>query len=331
MDFPRPSKSPSDLIGGLKDRFGFGNGQNRDGYDDYDEYYDDYYDEYAPESGQDGYYDDYAGEEYSNPYDRLEYTSRPTSRVASSRNRGASGDLSSHLVNADDVRATTHYRASEAASETAEMPALTESETAAFQPTEGFDVPKRTYSDFSSPYRAGSSQSARASRTSATAGSTGVSSTGSAGLDSLFEPTTGASSAAGSTATASSSRFADTSYTSAASTSATSTTASSDPYAAYEGSSSFAPSTTREISIVKPLSYDDASSVARSVRAGDIVVLSLRTTDDALSKRVLDFSFGVAAALGAQVDYVAEKTFVIIQGKELTLEERHRLQQQGIL
>ena len=90
-------------------------------------------------------------------------------------------------------------------------------------------------------------------------------------------------------------------------------------------------SSAREITVLKPTSYEDVSSVAQSVRAGHIVVLSLRQTDAALSKRVLDFSFGVASALTAQVDCLAEKTFVILQGKELTLEEKHNLAKQGVL
>ena len=87
----------------------------------------------------------------------------------------------------------------------------------------------------------------------------------------------------------------------------------------------------REIVVLKPTSYEDASSIAQSVRAGKIVVLYLRQTDPALSKRVLDFSFGVASALTAQVDCLAEKTFVVLQGKELTLEEKHNLAKQGVL
>ena len=80
----------------------------------------------------------------------------------------------------------------------------------------------------------------------------------------------------------------------------------------------------REIVVLKPASYEDASSIAQSVRAGKIVVLYLRQTDPALSKRV-------ASALTAQVDCLAEKTFVVLQGKELTLEEKHNLAKQGVL
>lgn len=123
------------------------------------------------------------------------------------------------------------------------------------------------------------------------------SSASSAGLDSLFTPSTGSSAAAGDSS--------------------------------HEAASSH--SSAREITVLKPATYEDVSSVAQSVRAGKIVALHLRQTDPALSKRVLDFSFGVASALNAQVDCIAEKTFVILQGKELTLEEKHNLAKQGVL
>lgn len=314
MDFPCPSKSPSDMLGNLKDRFGFGNSQNRqDDYDyDYDEY--DEFAEYAPEPGEEGY-DDYAGEEYVNPYDRLEYTSRPSAsaRSASRSGRsGRSGDLASHLVSADDIRATTRFTPVGAAAETEPIDVV-EEEPAPYQPMEGFDVPKQTYAEFSSPYRG-------AGRSVGSAGADSASAGRSAGLDSLFTPTDTASASAGTAAPTASA--------------AASTTSANDPYAAYENGAAgttFASTVAREVTLLKPQSYDDVSSIARSVRAGNIVVLALRTTDSALSKRVLDFSFGVASALNAQVDYVADKTFVILVGGPLTLEERSRLRHLGVL
>lgn len=87
----------------------------------------------------------------------------------------------------------------------------------------------------------------------------------------------------------------------------------------------------RDVKLVSPVSYDDVASVAPSVREGDIVVLSLRLTDADLMKRVLDFSFGVAAALDAHIECIAEKTFMIRCGGELTLEEHHSLQKHGIM
>ncbi len=131
------------------------------------------------------------------------------------------------------------------------------------------------------------------------------------------------------TSSAGSSSAASTSSLSSASSFTSSTESSSA--AAQEPATAHSTSTAREVTVLKPASYEDVSSVAQSVRAGHIVVLSLRQTDPALSKRVLDFSFGVASALTAQVDCIAEKTFVILQGRELTLEEKHKLAKQGVL
>ena len=64
---------------------------------------------------------------------------------------------------------------------------------------------------------------------------------------------------------------------------------------------------------------------------GDVVVLDLAATPGDLAKRVLDFSFGVASALDARVDCIAEKVFIICRGEGLTLTERGSLRIQGII
>ena len=68
-----------------------------------------------------------------------------------------------------------------------------------------------------------------------------------------------------------------------------------------------------------------------ALKAGDVVVLALRNTPDNLSKRILDFSFGVSSALDASVDCVADKVFVISRGAALTDAERMSLRGQGVL
>lgn len=87
----------------------------------------------------------------------------------------------------------------------------------------------------------------------------------------------------------------------------------------------------RGTSIIKPQSYGDVERVAKIVRGGDVVVLNLRNTQDALSKRLLDFSFGVASALDARVDCVADKVFVICAGEGLSQTELQNLKNQGAL
>lgn len=379
MDFPRPSVSPSHLIGDLKDRFGFGNNQRRR---DEDAYYDDY-DDYAPE--EDGYYDTaptYQNDRQADPYDRLEYTTR----TAAGRGSARGAYTSPHLINTDDIRATTSaYGVNTAAGSTASTYGSSyasssysagsgtgsysagsssnsytssSSSLSSLHPADKLDEEATSYTDFVSPY-----QSASASRTTQ----------GSSGLDSLFQPSSSTSAAGSATfagsnlrggAAAGNTAASKSTYSGSASsyaqlneslltpessttTSAAQTSVLGAGTTSAQGSGSNAASknntptslvggtagtsSSREITLLQPITYEDVATVARSVRAGNIVVLSLRSTDNALAKRILDFSFGVASALDVRVDCVADKTFVIVQGSDLSLEERHRLQKQGIL
>ncbi|HIR01180.1 MAG TPA: cell division protein SepF [Candidatus Aveggerthella stercoripullorum] len=86
----------------------------------------------------------------------------------------------------------------------------------------------------------------------------------------------------------------------------------------------------RSVTVLKPTAYDEVEQIAKSLKAGDAVVLQLMNTQNALSKRILDFSFGVSSALDAKVDCIADKVFVITRGKELTDEERTKLRNQGV-
>ena len=108
-------------------------------------------------------------------------------------------------------------------------------------------------------------------------------------------------------------------------------TSAYDPYASYQdgGESSHTP--TRKMKILAPESYGDVESIARALKAGDVVVLNLSATPGDLVKRVLDFSFGVASALDARVDCIADKVFIICRGEGLTLTERGSLRIQGII
>ena len=83
--------------------------------------------------------------------------------------------------------------------------------------------------------------------------------------------------------------------------------------------------------VVRPTSYNDVERVSRALKAGDAVVLAMRATPDDLSKRVLDFSFGVASALDASVECPAPKVFAIARGIGLTDAEKRSLTSQGVL
>lgn len=104
-----------------------------------------------------------------------------------------------------------------------------------------------------------------------------------------------------------------------------------DPYEAYSSSTPSSYATTRPLTVIKPVVYGDVERVARAVKSGDVVVLVMRNTPDDLSKRILDFSFGVASALDANVECPGEKVFAIARGKALTEDEKTRLRNQGAL
>ena len=103
-----------------------------------------------------------------------------------------------------------------------------------------------------------------------------------------------------------------------------------DPYASYQGAGAASHTPTRKLKVLAPTSYGDVESVAHALKAGDVVVLVLPQTPGDLAKRVLDFSFGVASALDASVDCVADKVFVICRGQGLSDAERLALNAQGI-
>lgn len=284
------------MFGDLKSKLGFG-GKNKDeAYDEeyFEEEYDDFDEEYE-DYGEYGY-----DKGYDNSYDnrparssRDTYTTRPS--YSSSRSGGVSAP---RLVSIDDVRANTQVPSS-----LNRDPLPTRHVTPASSMRGG-----RTLVDASVPHQLtpeGSAAQVAASRRRS-----------SEGLDSLFEPTTETP------ARPQSSQTSDPAIT---------TRAAYDPYENYSGSSTIGYSSSRSVVVVKPMSYGDVERVSRSLKIGDAVVLALATTPDDLSKRVLDFSFGVASALDANVDCIADKVFVITRGKELTDAERFSLRSQGVL
>ncbi len=104
-----------------------------------------------------------------------------------------------------------------------------------------------------------------------------------------------------------------------------------DPYDALSGRGATQHTPTRSVAVVRPTAYADAEAVAKSLKAGDAVVLVLKQTPSDLVMRLLDFSFGASCALGASVDCVAEKVFAITAGAPLTQGELSNLRGQGIL
>lgn len=100
--------------------------------------------------------------------------------------------------------------------------------------------------------------------------------------------------------------------------------------------SSFTPAASRTtpsrtLKVVKPMAYNDAEAVSTALKLGNAVVLCLTGTPDALAKRILDFSFGVASALDANVECVGSKVFALTRVNELSDGERSYLHSQGLI
>ena len=86
----------------------------------------------------------------------------------------------------------------------------------------------------------------------------------------------------------------------------------------------------RTLKVIKPVAYNDAEAIATALKLGDAVVLCLTGTPDALAKRILDFSFGVASALDANVESVGNKVFALTRINERSEGERSYLRSQGL-
>lgn len=248
----------------------------------------------------DAYYDDYE-EDMSEPVEESAYAgdyAYDNSPSVSTRpgRQGSSSRYDStrpHLVSFNDVRANT------------QIPDSLNRDPL---------PPRRTSSAYPGPTsRAMTDYSAYAPTASAAPAPVTASRERSTGYESLFAPT----------AVSSSPQQPSLSVQ-------TTATTGFDPYQAYEGSGIPVYNPQRAMTVIKPASYDEVETVAKSLKAGDVVVLQLRNTPSQLSKRILDFAFGVSSALDASVDCVADKVFVITRVKELTADERTKLRNQGV-
>lgn len=244
------------------------------------------------------YYDDY--EEYDEEADYGEYGYDEGYESAGSRydpydsvtTREVAGrSTMPRLVSIEDVRART------------QVPSLSDRDTSVSSRRTSGSSSFRTMVDSSLPPQMTPEGTAAAS-----AAASAAHSARSEGLNSLFEPTTPAPAPADP---------ADRGTAAGRSASASS---------AY---SRLSPS--RSVRVIKPLAYNDAEAVSTALKLGEAVVLCLTGTPDALSKRILDFSFGVASALDANVECVGAKVFALTRINELSDAERSYLHSQGII
>jgi cell division inhibitor SepF len=91
-----------------------------------------------------------------------------------------------------------------------------------------------------------------------------------------------------------------------------------------------APSPSVRVHLVVPRSFNDAQQIADRFKDGVPVILNLQTTDQDLSKRLIDFTSGLSYALNGGMQRVADKVFLLTpRNVEVSAEERARLLERG--
>ncbi len=91
-----------------------------------------------------------------------------------------------------------------------------------------------------------------------------------------------------------------------------------------------APSPNVRVHLVVPRSFNDAQQIADKFKDSAPVILNLQTTDQELSKRLIDFASGLTYALNGGMQRVADKVFLLTpRNVEVSAEERARLLERG--
>ncbi len=301
------------MFEGIKGKLGF-IGNHDDG-----EYDDPYYEEVMQPAYDE--YDDFDDYEVDPDYGEYGYGA-PTPSIRRSSSVSYSSDAGPRLVSIDDVKSRTQVPDSLNRNP---LPERRSSTSSSSQGTSSYDRSRSSSSPASrSSYARGNRTVERASdyllSTETSDNPTMQHNARGTGLDALLPSTSSA---------VSSSSLGSPSATSLSAPGGSSR--AYDPYDTFSGSGAVSHKPTRSLKILKPVSYAEVERVAKIIKSGDVVVLSLRNTPDHLAKRILDFSFGVSSALDASVDCIADKVFVIIRGDTLSDEERFELRGQGVL
>jgi cell division inhibitor SepF len=84
------------------------------------------------------------------------------------------------------------------------------------------------------------------------------------------------------------------------------------------------------VHLVIPKSFNDAQQVADKFKDSIPVVLNLQSTDNDLSKRLIDFASGLTYALDGGMQRIADKVFMLTpRNVEISAEERAQLIEKG--
>ena len=84
------------------------------------------------------------------------------------------------------------------------------------------------------------------------------------------------------------------------------------------------------VHLVVPRSFNDAQQIADKFKESIPVILNLQSSDQDLSKRLIDFGSGLTYALDGGMQRVADKVFLLTpRNVEVSAEERARLLERG--
>ncbi len=91
------------------------------------------------------------------------------------------------------------------------------------------------------------------------------------------------------------------------------------------------PTTAARVHVIEPRGFNDAPEIGDRGKENQAVILNLQGVSRELQRRLIDFSSGLAYAVGGSMSRVAESVFLITPlNVHLSEEEKERLQARGL-
>lgn len=91
------------------------------------------------------------------------------------------------------------------------------------------------------------------------------------------------------------------------------------------------PTTAARVHVIEPTSFADAPEVGDRLKANQPVILNLQGLAKELQRRLIDFSSGLAYAVGGKMKKVNDEVFLLTPTDvEVSQEEKERLQARGL-
>lgn len=91
------------------------------------------------------------------------------------------------------------------------------------------------------------------------------------------------------------------------------------------------PTSAAKVHVVEPLNFNDAQEIGDRVKGNQAVILNLQGAPRELQRRIIDFSSGLAYAVGGSMSRVADSVFLLTPlNVQLSEEEKERLEARGL-